>query len=266
VTAHYEQQKARVSKKQIEMSNFRDRFRASLIHLAICLVVAIGATLWLTQIWYAWGLMQAEGGWTLFAIILAVDITLGPLLTFIVFNKKKKSLPFDLAVIGAIQLAALIYGLHTLFVARPVYLAAVGDRFDVVAANQIDDQRLVKANASLPLLLPKFTGTKSPSDPKEKQEVLFSGAAGVDIGAFPEHHQPIENMREEILKKAQPISDLKKENPGEEAAIDQWVEKHGMKPDEVVFQGLKARAKDMAVILDAKTAKVIGIAPFKPWP
>jgi hypothetical protein len=61
----------------------------------------------------------------------------------------------------------------------------------------------------------------------------------------------IENMRDEIRKNAQPISDLKK---------------HDVTEDSVRFQGLKARAKDMTVIVDAKTAKVIGIAPFKPWP
>jgi hypothetical protein len=68
------------------------------------------------------------------------------------------------------------------------------------------------------------------------------------------------------LKNAQSIVDLKKLNRGDEVAIDRWIERHGMKPDAVVFQGLKARSKDMAVIMDAKTAKVIGIAPFKPWP
>ncbi len=73
-------------------------------------------------------------------------------------------------------------------------------------------------------------------------------------------------MRDEILKNAQPISELKKLNPGEEAAIDKWLAKHGATEDSVRFQGLKARAKDMALIVDAKTAKVIGIAPFKPWP
>ena len=50
-----------------------------------------------------------------------------------------------------------------------------------------------------------------------------------------------------------------------DAEITAWLRDHGQTDRSMVFQGLKARAEDMAVILDAKTARVIGIAPFKPW-
>ncbi len=72
-------------------------------------------------------------------------------------------------------------------------------------------------------------------------------------------------MREELLQRANPISDLKKLNPTKAEAINVWLLSRGYNAENAVFQGLSARRQDMAVMLDAKTATVIGIAPFKPW-
>jgi hypothetical protein len=242
------------------------RWYASLIHLVVCAVVGAALFLLFWLVWYEAPLFSAIGGFDIFVMLLCIDIALGPLLTLIVFKSGKKSLKFDLAVIGIVQVAALCYGVFTLLVGRPVYVAALGPRFDVVTANEIDPKELETSGQSLPIWGPKWVGTKQAPDPKERERILFSALGGADYGHFPQHHQPIENMRDEILKNAQFIQELKKLNPNEEAAIDRWLEKRGVKADEVVFQGLKARAKDMAVIMDAKTAKVIGIAPFKPWP
>ena len=80
-----------------------------------------------------------------------------------------------------------------------------------------------------------------------------------------QYHAPLETMRDEILENAKPIADLRKRNLAQDAESTDWLRQHGYSDENAVFQGLKARARDIAVILDAKTAKVIGIAPFKPW-
>jgi hypothetical protein len=243
-----------------------NRWVAALVHFSIS--VAVGASLFAAFwfVWYPAPVFEAAGGLSLFGLLLAVDVVLGPLLTLIVFNPAKKSLKFDLAFIGVVQVAALVYGVYTLYIARPVYLASLGHRFDIVHASDIDRDDLAKSKKSLPLFGPQWTGIKQPDDKKERDRILFAAFGGLDYGHFPQHHQPIENMRDEILKSAKAISELKKLNPGAEAAIVRWLEKRGVTADEVIFQGLKARAKDMAVIMDAKTAKVVGIAPFNPWP
>ncbi len=240
------------------------RVRAALIHLMIS--AAIGGILLalLLFVWYPSPLLSATGGVDLFVLLLAIDVTLGPLLTLIVFNPAKKSLKFDLVVIAALQLAALVYGVSMLLAGRPVYLASIGNQFDVVHANDVEDIDMNAAGMTTrPLWGPIWTGTRKPTDAIGQERLSFAMVDG-GLAVLPQYYQPLENMRDEILKNAQPIADLKKFNPGEEAAIDRWIEKRGMGPDKVVFQRLKAREKDMAVILDAKTAKVIGIAPFTP--
>jgi hypothetical protein len=238
------------------------RVRASSLHLGVSSLVAVVLFAAFWWIWYRAPLFEAVGGLQIFLMLLAIDVILGPLLTLIVYKEGKKTLKFDLAVICLVQFAALCYGVYTLLVARPVYIAGLGHRFDVVHANEIDSANLGLANKTLPIWGVEWVGTKRPDDKKERERVLFSG---VDYGHFPQHHQPLENMRDELLARARPISELKRLNPEDHVAIDRWIEGQGMKPEQLVFQGLKAPTKDMAVILDAKTAKVVGIAPFKPW-
>ncbi len=242
------------------------RFKAAGIHLLVCVSVGLLLLAFFWFVWYPAPLFQALGGLEIFLLLLVVDVTLGPLLTLVVFKPSKKSLKFDLATIALVQVGGLIYGIHALYHGRPVYVAALGARFDVVTAQEIDPKELETAQQSYPMFGPKWVGTKQAEEPKERERILFSALGGADYGHFPQHHQPIENMRVTLLKEAESIAALKKQNPGKEATIDLWLAKRGLAPDDVVYQGLKARSKDMAVIMDAKTAKVIGIAPFKPWP
>lgn len=196
-------------------------------------------------------------------MLLVIDIVLGPALTLIVYKPQKRSLKFDVATIVVLQLCALAYGVHTLFAGRPVYIAALGHRFDLVQASDVDRESILKsADLALPLFGPRLVGTRTPDDKKVRETIMFGGT---ELSALPQYHDQIENMRDELLRRAQPISRLTEHNLGEQAAIDRWIESRGMRPDQLVFQGLRARSRDMTVVLDAKTAKVVGIAPFKPW-
>jgi hypothetical protein len=242
------------------------RFRASAIHFGICVFVACVLIALLWFVWYPTPLLNAVGGTEVVLMLLGIDVVLGPVLTLIVFKHGKKTLKFDLAVIAAVQFVALCYGVYTLFIGRPVYVAALGHRFDVVQANDVDAKELQIAKQSLPFFGPQWVGVQLAADNVERERILFSAIGGIDYGHFPQHHQPIENMREEILSRAQTIYELKKLNVGGESAIEAWLASYGLKSEDVRFQGLKARSKDFAVILNAKTAEIVGIAPFRPWP
>ncbi len=241
------------------------RLRAAGIHLLICLTV--GGMLWalLRTIWYPTPLFQAVGGQEIFLILLGIDVSLGPLMTFIVFKADKKKLRFDLTVIGLVQIAALGYGLHTLWAGRPVYVAALGHRFDVIQATDVAEKELATAKQHLPWWGPKWVGIKESGDKKEQERMLFSAVAGADYGSYPQHHAPLASMRDEILKRAEPISELRKFNPGADAQISAWLADHGVTESSVIFQGLHARGQDMTVVMDGKTTEVIGVATFKPW-
>lgn len=223
---------------------------------------ALLALFWL--VWYPAPLFRAVGGLEIFLILLGIDVILGPLLTLVVFKTGKKTLKFDLAVIALVQVAALAYGVYTLLAGRPVYVASLGDGFKLVQANEVEPQELAVAKASLPLWGPKWVGIAKSTDKNEQERVFLSGVAGGGYAHFPQHHAPIESMRAVMLAKAKPISDLRRNNPSRSAEITTWLSSHGYNDQTAVFQPLRAARERMAVILDAKTAAVVGIAPFEP--
>lgn len=122
------------------------------------------------------------GDWGLhvFLTILAVDTTLGPLLTLVVFKPGKRGLKFDLAVIALAQISALTYGVFTLFEGCPVYVAALGPRFEVIQASEIDPPDLAEAKTGLPLWGPKWVGVREAEDSETGNNMIFRALAGVD--------------------------------------------------------------------------------------
>ncbi len=102
---------------------------------------------------------EISGGRELFLIVVAVDVIVGPLITFAVFNRTKPwpELRRDLAVVALMQLGALGYGLWSVAQARPAHLVFEYDRFRVVHAVDVPAELLTKTPpgiTALPLLGP----------------------------------------------------------------------------------------------------------------
>ena len=209
-------------------------------------------------------MLMAIGGHEIFLLVVGIDVVLGPLLTLVVFKSGKKTLKFDLAVIALLQIAALVYGVSTLLEARPAYVAALGDKFQVIQATEVTDANLAKAKTSLPWWGPRWVGTKAPTGRYDIDAVNDVTAVGGGRGHFPQLHVPYDSMAKELIQRAQPIAALKKINSAQAAEIDAWLAKHGYTEQTAKFQPITISASEFVVMIDAKTAAVIGIAPFKP--
>jgi hypothetical protein len=145
------------------------RWKAAGIHLLLSAAIAGAVLAFMLTVWYPWPLFEAAGGNELIFILVGVDVTLGPLITLIIFKAGKKGLRFDLTVIALVQLAALAYGIHTLYLARPVYLVYTLDRFELVTAKDLDPKDLAKVPRSefQPSLLgrPRYVAAVFPAIP-----------------------------------------------------------------------------------------------------
>ncbi|HSS27048.1 MAG TPA: hypothetical protein VLL50_03790, partial [Usitatibacter sp.] len=112
---------------------------ASLAHIALSALIAFAVFLPIYFVWYPDVLFESAGGKDLFFLIVGVDVTLGPLITLVIFRPGKRGLLFDLVVIALLQTAALAYGVSVLFEARPAYIAYVKDRYEIVRANSFPE-------------------------------------------------------------------------------------------------------------------------------
>jgi hypothetical protein len=249
------------------MNKTMSRYQAAAIHLGISATIATLVFVPIYFLWYPGDLFDSAGGRTLFLLVLAVDVTVGPLMTFIVFVQGKKGLAFDLWVIGILQASFLAYGVFTLAESRPVFIAFVKDRFELVRANQVPESVLKESSMDryrdLPWSGPTLVGVRFPEDPDERFKIMISGMGGVDIQAYPQYHVPYDSVRKDVATKAAPLANLAKFNKGID--IPALAKSVGRAESDVRFLPLRAGKVDLTVLVDAKNGDVLRMAAIKPW-
>ncbi len=79
--------------------------------------------------WYPQPYFSIDGGWQGIRLVAGVDLVLGPLLTFLIFDlsKSRKEIVFDLMTIVTIQFGALAYGVYATYSQRPVAIVIIDD-------------------------------------------------------------------------------------------------------------------------------------------
>jgi hypothetical protein len=246
---------------------WKDRLRASGIHLVISLGIALLAALLVFALWYPYPYREISGGRELFLIVVVVDVMLGPLITLAVFNraKPKAELRRDLALVGLIQLAALGYGLWTVFVARPVHLVFEYDRFRVVHAVDIPPE-LMQQNRSgveaLPLNGPSLLALRPFRDSNEQMEATLSALQGVSLSARPHLWQLYSQAKPQVLQVAKPALTLMERFPTDASLINDAVAQTRLPIEALVYLPLISRQAAWTVLLDPVTAEPLAYLPL----
>ena len=245
------------------------RWKAASIHLSISITVGVLVFALLFFVWFPQPYFDAAGGQELILVLLGVDLVLGPLLTLVLFKSGKKGMLFDLCMIAIVQTSSLVYGLHVITLARPVFIVAAVDRFNVVAANDLDPADLAKASdpkfRSLSWTGPRLVAARLPTDPEKSTALMNSGVAGKDIEKFPEYYVPYDDEAHALLGRAKPIEVLRQSSPSAAAAVDAWLSKHQRSNDSVAWLPIVARRDSLTMLLDAKSGAVLDALPLNPW-
>jgi hypothetical protein len=246
---------------------WKDRLRASGIHLGISLSIAMMAALLVFALWYPYPYREISGGRELFLIVVVVDVMLGPLITLAVFNraKAKAELGRDLALVGLIQLAALGYGLWTVFLARPVHMVFEYDRFRVVHAVDIPPE-LIRQDQSgveaLPLNGPTLLALRPFRDSKEQMEATMAALQGLPLSAQPHLWQIYSQAQPQVLQAAKPAQMLMSRFPTHAALINSAVVQAKLPIEALVYLPLISRQASWTVFLDPVTAEPLAYLPL----
>ena len=245
--------------------DLRPRAYAAGVHLLISAAVAGLAAILVFGVWYPGSFRLMAGGRDLFLLVTSVDVVIGPVLTFAVFNraKGKKHLARDLAVIGLLQIAALVYGLHTVYIARPVAMVFEVERFRLVTANDVLVEELPKALPEfreLSLNGPRLIGARRPEMGAERNDAMFMGVSGVDVGQRPIFWQPYAQTQTRALERAKPVPALLTQYPKQ--AEDTRKRLADMRADEATARFLPVMARSPWVAVLDKTGAVLGYLPL----
>jgi hypothetical protein len=254
--------------QRVNSIDWPSRLKPALVHLAASAALAALVAAVVFGLWFPGAYRQFSGGTELFMLVVGVDWALGPLITLVIFDRRKPlaELRRDVAIVIALQLAALGYGLHMVSISRPVVLALEEDRFRVVAASGVYEKELAEALPefrSLSLTGPRLLRGVTPSDPDKKFESIGLGLSGFDIGTRPSLWQPWDDKaRTEALSHAKPLTALVRRYPDRRTELDAAVSATGRAAQALVYLPMITFRGDWVALLDAAKGDVVGFAPF----
>ena len=244
---------------------WHDRLTAAGIHLGASIGIATLAAILVFFVWYPGAFRELAGGRDLFLLLTSVDVVLGPLLTLAVFDraKSRRHLRLDLGIIAAIQLGALVYGLHTAFIVRPVAMVFEVDRMRLVIANDVAVDELPRASPAyraLPLTGPWLLAARVPRAGAERTDALLQGLSGKDVSVRPTFWQPYDDARARALVRSRPIAALLEHYRSRADEIRQRLAVMNADPTRVRFLPVMARTPWTAVLDDE--GRLLGYLPL----
>lgn len=187
------------------------RWKAAGAHLLVSIAVLASAAAFAIATWYPPSLFELSGADRLLVVLAVIDVTIGPLLTLLVYRHGKRGMKFDLAVIAILQAAFFAYGIHMFWVSRPVFLVGDVDRLELVFANEISDEALAAADPPwnrLGFARPTLVGLKLPSDPAARSELLFQEIEGEPARAQPRLYVDYDRVARSLLSRSRDVEEL----------------------------------------------------------
>ena len=246
----------------------RQRFKALAVQLAFSTLAILVIYGIVRMVWFPGPYFRIAGVAQILWVLIGVNAALGPLLTFVVFDHAKKSLRFDLAIIVLMQVVALAYGLYMIQSERPRYMVFAVDRFNVLAAKDVDagaiaDQRFRDRPFAGPLMLV----AQLPKDQDQLSRLLDETLlqAKPDIERRPEYWSLYSDNFHQALLAAKPLSSLRDARPAAAAEIDRAIAKSGREPGDLLFLPVVGKRQDFAVLLDRKDGKIVDAIAVDPW-
>jgi len=245
------------------------------IHLLATTLAAAGLALVVFGYWFPPGLRELAGGWKLFGLFVTGLLVCGPVLTALLYRttKSRRALQVDVAFIGLLQMASLLYGLNALVQARPLALVFETDRFRLITHADIPAQALPPLAAWIrPWSLdgPVMASVRGPLSDEERAQRFDDMLLDISPSQRPVYWLDIAHSTAQIRDRVRSLSDLRAAYPAQQAAIDQAVERGRARAAGPAVNGgehvwlplVSRRNLEWVVFLDPLTMQAMAFLPL----
>jgi hypothetical protein len=253
----------------------RNRHTAAALHFALsCMIFSILIAL-LLLLWYPSPWFSASGGWQGLKLVAAVDLVLGPLLTFIVYSvqKSRAELMTDLAIIVMIQVGALLWGIMAIYQQRPVAAVFWGGSFYTVPAAAItaqgeDLRQLQGFKRTDTGRGPVYVYAQGPQSAEEHEHMLLElTAVRVPPHEQPHRYRPLEHHFAELRQAGVDIDEIISNNPRMRERLRKILETSSTRLEDNFYVALVSRYRNIILVFGAQN-ELLGTlhAPLKQGP
>jgi hypothetical protein len=246
------------------------RLRFAGAHLLLSAAVVGAIALWMFFVWYPEPFRSLSGGLHLFAILVMVDLMLGPCATLVVSSpgKSPREWTTDMILIVFVQLAALWYGSWTVYQARPVYMAFEIDRFRTIHAIDVPTDLLPQAPTefqSLPMMGPTLIAVRPFKNEQERMDATLVALQGIHLGARPDLWTRYDAEVTTALKVAKPIEELLSRKPNQQFLVQSAILRSEVPAAKVLYLPVVGRRDFWTVLIHVGTGQPLAYLPIDPY-
>lgn len=248
---------------------WRDKLLAFGIHFIATALLAAAAAALIFLVWYPHPFEFMVRGAELFMLVVGCDLALGPLLSFVVFNRSKTRLALvvDYTVIAIVQIAGMVYGVYAVAESRPVYIAFSVDRYEVVAARDLKEPELEAATdpryRGIPLSGPQYVAVAVPE--KEREQSLMDELAGNPPFARPKWYTDLESALPAIRARAITLAELEQKHPDTSPLIAAALADVTVPRDRLRSLPISTRRGFWTAIIDNENGRPVAWLEYDPY-
>ena len=241
------------------------RFKAFGLHVAAstCLFLLALGTLYFG--WYRWPGWYLTGATTIVLMMAGIDVVLGPLLTFIIANpgKPRRELARDIAIIAIVQLAAMGYGLTTLWHGRPLYYTFSTRFLEMVQASDLSPEEIELGQKLNPQFAPhwysrpRWVYAPMPKDDGVAQQIVQNSiSGGDDVIQMPQYFRPWGEGVAELRKTLRPVAKMTELTQHAKQVAGERMRQLGVTADQAVALPMLGRKNPIVGVIDPATGRI----------
>ena len=236
------------------------KLKATAVHLSMSIAVFIYLAYQIYFNWYPQPYFTVDGGWQGIRLVGAVDLVLGPFITFLIFdlNKSRRAILFDLVTIAVIQLAVLSYGIYLTYSQRPLAVVVM-DQFVLSTTMEQYGGKLEPADD-----LRRYSDEKPPiiySDfPLDREGIDEVQRIKIEDKVLELAQMQLYRSRSElaaVLQERQQAARDLLEQVGLKPAFADWLQRNGKTADEVLILRFEGRYGYAWLVFDF-TGRLLG--------
>ena len=244
----------------------RFRFKAFGLHLlsSVCVLALLLGGLYFG--WYQWPGWYLTGVLHITLILGIVDVTFGPMFTFLIANpnKPRRELARDIAIIVLVQLVALGYGATTLWQGRPLYYTFSSDRLEIVQASELSAAEVERARRQNPEFAPhwysrpRWVWAPLPENEAERSGIIAGAVTGegADVIQMPRYFKPWNAGLTDLRKQLKTVDAFFIFTKQQKGLLKQTLRKLGYAPDQPNTLFLTGHGTPLVAVFDPKSLEL----------
>ena len=229
------------------------KLKATAVHMTMSIAVFFFLVYQIYYNWYPEPYFSVDGGWQGIRLIAAVDLVLGPFITFLVFDlrKSRKAILFDLISIFLIQIGALAYGIYATYTQRPIAIVLIDD-FVVSATmeqyggtlDSVSDLRQY-SDEEPPIIYSDFPLTREGIDEVQRIKIEEKVLEHAQMQLYRDKPELLAALnRHQVRVRG------KLESSGAKQAFGDWLKEHGKEADSVLIEHFSGRYGTVWLVFD----------------